>query len=176
MDETCCILRLHAARYPLMQPQDAVKLLYQSTFGGGHLIRNRAQCLLRLEAEYAATPQQADLPLCEELGGALVRVQLGALDACHISPQMLCTWFIDSAARCSGRMDVFEDKLRILEAQTAAGLFGFSGDALSAYLRAYCAAGCPAVSHSEIYRRAYAPAYRVVLRGCLPPGCRPDAG
>ena len=32
MDETRQILCLHAARYPLMAPQDAVKLLYQGEF------------------------------------------------------------------------------------------------------------------------------------------------
>ena len=30
------ILRNHAARYPAMEPTDAVKLLYQSEFGGSH--------------------------------------------------------------------------------------------------------------------------------------------
>ena len=34
------ILLTHAARYPLMEPRDAVKLIYQNEFGGGHLIRD----------------------------------------------------------------------------------------------------------------------------------------
>ena len=32
------ILLEHFHRYPQMQLQDAVKLLYQSEFGGGHMI------------------------------------------------------------------------------------------------------------------------------------------
>ena len=38
MDELIKILRAHAEKYPLMRPQDAVKLVYQNEFGGGHLI------------------------------------------------------------------------------------------------------------------------------------------
>ena len=43
------ILRSHFARYPAMTPQDAVKLLYQSAFGPGHLIADPAYALRRLE-------------------------------------------------------------------------------------------------------------------------------
>ena len=35
--------------------------------------------------------------------------------------------------------------------------------ALADYLAQYRAEGCPMVSHSETYRNAYRPAYRVVL-------------
>ena len=42
--------------------------------------------------------------------------------------------------------------------------FRFSKEALQTYLAAYREAGCPMVSHSETYRRAYRPAYRVVLQ------------
>ena len=39
MFELEAILKIHVKRYPLMQPTDAVKLIYQNEFGGGHLIR-----------------------------------------------------------------------------------------------------------------------------------------
>ena len=45
MEELRAILLAHAKRYPLMQPQDAVKLIYQNEFGGGHLIRDEEACL-----------------------------------------------------------------------------------------------------------------------------------
>ena len=38
MEELKQILQEHAKRYPLMQPRDVVKLIYQNEFGGGHLI------------------------------------------------------------------------------------------------------------------------------------------
>ena len=36
------VLACHAARYPRMAPCDGVKLAYQATFGGGHLISDPA--------------------------------------------------------------------------------------------------------------------------------------
>lgn len=45
MKELETILRDHASRYPRMEPTDAVKLVYQNEFGGGHLIRNPESCL-----------------------------------------------------------------------------------------------------------------------------------
>ena len=53
MEELRAILIAHARRYPLMQPRDAVKLIYQNEFGGGHLIRDEEACLNYLRREYA---------------------------------------------------------------------------------------------------------------------------
>lgn len=50
------ILLTHAQKYPLMEPRDAVKLLYQRNFGGGHLIPDEAACLDFLQQEYTNTP------------------------------------------------------------------------------------------------------------------------
>ena len=57
------ILFAHASRYPLMEPRDAVKLIYQNEFGGGHLIRNEKACLEFLSKEYASVPQNPGIPL-----------------------------------------------------------------------------------------------------------------
>ena len=51
MEELRAILLAHAKRYPLMQPRDAVKLIYQNEFGGGHLIRDEQTCLNYLRQE-----------------------------------------------------------------------------------------------------------------------------
>lgn len=45
MNELEGVLKEHAKRYPLMQPRDAVKLIYQNEFGGGDLIRDEEACL-----------------------------------------------------------------------------------------------------------------------------------
>ena len=45
----------------------------------------------------------------------------------------------------------------------------FASDALEAFLSDYLALGCPAVHHTEAFRRAYAPAYRVVLNELMRP-------
>ena len=162
------ILLAHAARYPKMEPRDAVKLIYQSTFGGGHLITDENTCLQRLQAEYAATAQNPEQPPLEDIGGCMVRVHLAALDHSGYTPKQLCQDFIRSAAMVRGSAETFRQRLTLLSELTAAGQLPFSMEALSGYLADYERAGFPPVSHSEAYRASYHPAYRVVDVRCLP--------
>ena len=67
MQELKRILMEHAARYPLMEAQDAVKLIYQNEFGAAHMIKDEAACRAALYAEYAATPRSDAAPLRESL-------------------------------------------------------------------------------------------------------------
>lgn len=167
MKELARILETHGRKYPYMEPRDGVKLLYQNEFGGGHLISDPESCLYYLRREYAATPQMPELPMEEDIGNGMVRIYLGALEAHGRTAEWLGQVFLRSAAKVQGSMESFQEKLRLLEALTAAGKMPFSPEALAEYLREYRAAGCPMVSHSEVYRAHYRPAYRVVRRVIL---------
>lgn len=160
------ILLTHARRYPKMEPTDAVKLLYQSEFGGGHLICDEAACLHRLEQEYAGVCPDPGCLLAEDIGGDIVRIHLGALGEYTLAD--LGRDFIRSASLQTGSIEAFREKLALLTELTAAGQMPFSSEVLAQYLTAYEAAGFPPVSHSEGYRNAYHPAYRVVRREVLP--------
>ena len=162
MEELEQILREHTKRYPLMQPCDAVKLIYQNEFGGGHLIRDEQACLNYLRREYADLEKDPTVPLYEDIGNGIVRVNLGAVR--EEALEQLGQDFIASAAKHKGTLDSFLNKLEVLISLTADGVFSFDLDALNAYLSEYKAAGYPAVSHSPEYRQAYNPAYRVILR------------
>lgn len=162
MEELEQILREHAKRYPLMQPCDAVKLIYQNEFGGGHLIRDEQACLNYLRREYADLEKDPTAPMYEDIGNGIVRVNLAAVR--EEALEQLGQDFIASAAKHKGTLDSFLNKLEVLISLTADGVFTFDADALNAYLSEYKAAGYPAVSHSPEYRQAYNPAYRVILR------------
>ena len=162
------ILRSHAARYPKMQPTDAVKLIYQNVFGGGHLIRDPAACLSALRREYEAVPRDPSTTLLEDIGNGMVRVMLAAIDGSGYSAQRLGHDFINSSGVHKGSLPEFLEKLEILRAVTESGAFRFSPETLDAYLTDYKEAGYPMVSHSPEYREAYRPAYRIVLRSILP--------
>ena len=162
MEELERILREHAKRYPLMQPCDAVKLLYQNEFGGGHMIRDEQACLNYLRREYADLEKDPTAPMYEDIGNGIVRVNLAAVR--EEALEQLGQDFIASAAKHKGTLDSFLNKLEVLISLTADGVFTFDADALNAYLSEYKAAGYPAVSHSPEYRQAYNPAYRVILR------------
>ena len=162
MEELQNILLAHAARYPLMQPTDAVKLIYQNEFGGGHMIRDEEACLAYLRLEYAATEKDPAVPLQEDIGNGIVRINLAAVAQGDL--EALGLRFIRSAAAHQGSPDRFLEKLTLLEELTSQGAFAFDAAGLAAYLNAYARQGYPAVSHSEVYRQAYHPAYRVVLK------------
>lgn len=166
------ILLTHAARYPKMEPTDAVKLLYQSEFGGGHLIKNEEACLKYLHTEYESTPQRMDAPLLEDIGNGIFRVSLAALDAHGYSPVTLGQDFIRSSSISRGNLQHFRQQLQLLRELTRAGQMPFSPAELECYLLGYEKAGYPAVSHSDAYREAYHPAYRVVDAQHLPEAIR----
>ena len=157
------VLRRHARKYPMMQPTDAVKLIYQNVFGGGHLIKDREACLRALQREYENAPQEQHAPLLESIGNGLVRVMLNAIDGSGYSIRQLGEDFIRSSQEHQGNLNGFLMKLEILRKVTASGVFGFTLEELDGYLEEYKEAGYPMVSHSEAYRQAYNPAYRIVL-------------
>lgn len=61
------ILMKQFARYPQMKIEDAVKLLFQSEFGGGHMVANPAKSLERIWQEWQenTTRQQERISVCE---------------------------------------------------------------------------------------------------------------
>lgn len=162
MEELRAILIAHAKRYPLMQPTDAVKLIYQNEFGGGHLIRDEQACLNYLRREYTSVAKDPTVPLYEDIGNGIIRVNLAAVKPEDL--EQLGRAFIDSAAKHKGTMDRFLNKLEVLRKLANEGVFNFDTNALNAYLSEYEAAGYPAVSHSPEYRQAYKPAYRIIRK------------
>ena len=160
MRELETILLEQARRYPLMEPTDAVKLIYQNEFGGGHLIRDEDACLAYLRAEYAAVEKPPAAARSEYIGNGITRVHLAALAENELDA--LGRAFIASAAAHTGSMERFLEKLEVLRHMAREGVFVFSSAELEAYLTAYAQKGFPPVSHSPAYREHYRPAYRVV--------------
>ena len=160
MEELKAILTDQAKRYPLMAPTDAVKLIYQNEFGGGHLIRDEEACLRYLRKEYDSIEKNLNQERSEYIGNGICRVNLAALDEAEL--ENLGREFIRSAAAHRGSMPSFLAKLEILKELVGEGLLPFDSQALEEYLGQYANMGYPAVSHSEAYRNAYRPAYRVV--------------
>lgn len=154
------VLKEHALRYPKMQPQDAVKLIYQNEFGGGHLVRDAQAFFAYLYREYDSLLPDEKKPRCEDIGNGLVRVNLQRLQPEEL--EKLGRDFLACANAHKGSLDAFLEKLTVLRKRTGEGIFAFDAAALEQYLMEYEKAGYPMVSHSGVYREAYAPAYRIV--------------
>lgn len=156
----------HAARYPKMEPVDAVKLAYQSVFGGGHLVKDEASSLARLSEERASAlrspePFAAKEPF-EPVGFGRARIMLSSCALTILPDELLNRAFMLSSREPVGDTALFSEALDILTQTALSGAFSFSPEALSEYLVRYRASGSPMVSHSETYLLAYRPAYRVV--------------
>lgn len=156
----------HAARYPKMEPADAVKLAYQSVLGGGHLVKDEANSLARLSEERASVlrspePFTTQEPF-EPIGFGRARMMLSSRALATLPNELLNRAFVLSSREPAGDTALFAEALDILTQTALSGAFSFSPEALSEYLVRYRASGCPMVSHSETYRLAYRPAYRVV--------------
>ena len=154
------VLRCHATRYPRMEPVDAVKLIYQNEFGGGHLVRDESAFWRYLQAEYESVAKDAAATKYEALGNGILRVHLAALREEELLP--LKEAFLRSAETHRGNLQSFLKKLACLEVLCREGIFAFGTEELAAYLREYAAAGYPMVSHSGQFRSAYKPAYRII--------------
>lgn len=162
------ILMRNAKDYPLMQPQDAVKLIYQNVFGGGHLVKDPASCRCALQHELETTPHDPDCPVVENIGNGLARVNLAGIRTSGYSVLQLGYDFVNSSRKHTGNLSGFLLKLDILRRVTEKGVFCFSAEDLEDYLTEYEKADYPMVSHSEIYRKNYKPAYRIVMQSLLP--------
>lgn len=152
------ILLAHFEKYPEMTPVDAVKLCFQSAFGCGHLIRNGEFALSMLKKELSQTEENPGAQILEPIGNGYARLDLHAAKAKGIPEETICRIFIKSAD--SGAKTAIEPLLSILEHLAEEGRTPFPKESLSEYLSGY---NGEMVSHSEIYRKAYSPAYRVVL-------------
>lgn len=159
--ETERVLLEHFLLYPEMEPQDAVKLLYQSEFGCAHLVLDVERAKTFLRDEWERTPRDCSHRRTDELGGGFIRAHLAPLSETELDD--LASAFAASAVP-AGSMEGFLSRIDALRTLAAAGEAPFSIEALEEYLSRYIALGCPAVHHSEQFRKAYSPAYRVIKK------------
>jgi hypothetical protein len=163
------ILISHYKKYPGMQVQDAVKLVYQNEFAGGHFIEDEGRSLEILREEMSSVANHEagggmgyGFSLFEEIGNGLCRLYLEGLKDCTVDIGTVNKFFIYTANSNAGSIRSFEDKLDVLRKCCEEGSLPFPQSELEEYLQAYKRYGYPSVSHSGKYRETYFPAYRVV--------------
>ena len=157
------LLLNHARRYPAMEPEDFFKLLYQMTFGPGHMVGDGEEALSRLSRERAASPLRK-IPFREDIGGDFTRLWLSSEEGKDVPDRILARLFTLSSREKTGTRDEFLERLLFAGELASEEVFAFSGGWFDEALEAYRAAGLPALHHSDAFRKEYAPTYRVVSR------------
>lgn len=141
------IIKTHLKKYPLSQPEDVIKLLFQSEFGGGHLIPNEKIAKIRLSEERKTVPL-SPFSLPEEVGGGFWRLPLSM----PMVDDTIFQIFLLSAKK-TGTFEGFQKKTEYLKQHFP---HFYSEEIIQRIFNGEIP------RHSEIYRRAYRPAYRIV--------------
>lgn len=151
-----------------MRAADVYKLLYQGVFGVGHLLGEDARRRLQSEAESLNLGEQPEEPLIEEASadGAMVRVNLRPYLRRGLSLDRLFS-AMEASAPAEGKVEEFLKAWSMFKRLVSSGKLVFDEDEIEELDRDLEVGGCRPHHHSEGYRRAYAPSYRVVKREVL---------
>jgi thymidylate kinase len=153
-------LAAHSSAYPLLQPQDVFKFLYQSSFGCEHLAPAPEAAIEGIRRELAAAAERT-APHEEALAGSFFRWHLkGAGEG--LFPETLGRLFCLSATSVPDGEARLAVGIEAATALTERGVLPFTKEAFAEALLEWQRAGCGALHHSEAFRAAYHPAYRVI--------------
>ena len=149
------IADIHRKRYPLMQPQDYAKLAFQSAMGPEHMVTDEPAAAAYILREW----QPAELPAApcnpEPIGLPFCRFHLTAGGGSPEAAAVLARLFVRSAKDHKGSREHLRELLQMLE--------GLPVQGMQTWIAEYRNRGCPPVHHSEVFRNAYHPHYRILL-------------
>jgi hypothetical protein len=153
----------HLRRRPAARPRDIYKLLYQGVFGVGHIVTGKAKDILTEEAGRISLKEHSEDPLFEPVSpdGSMVRVNLrqyllqgGDLDKLYIVMQ--------ESAKIKGETEVFLGYWGQFKKLVANGVVSYPLSEVEELDKLMKHEGVKPMHHTEEYREAYYPAYRVV--------------
>lgn len=145
--------------HPAAEPRDYVKFFFQGIMGMGHLLGDERQVLTSVDEEMRTMAAEPDDPLITPVGARYMRLNLRPARAAGFTAETVARLMCCSEASPFTRDDVIracrvytEDHfpLRIV--------FEVRDHADSLYIKGFLP------YHSEAYRAAYAPAYRIISR------------
>lgn len=149
------VVKTHAAKYPLMEPQDYVKLAFQNEFGPEHMIRDILRAGKAIQEEWSEIPEGDSRPP-EPIGNGLCRFHFSRDYDPEQAAPLLAKFFSLTAEMQKGSTEGFSEKLEQLRE--------FSVPGMEQFLKKYRERGCPMLHHSESFQKAYAPHYRLLRK------------
>ena len=160
----------HASRYPLMEVQDAYKMLYQGVLGSEHITHSFEEFEQELTEEWQRIEGDDSIPVWENIrtDGQIVRVYLAPIKARGGNVDQLATLCYWTASLFKGDLEELKSNWEALvKTCREKKLYKFSQEEIDDFDRWLRKYQFPPVHHSEPYRKAYNPAYRLLLREFL---------
>ena len=162
------LIKEHFSRRPLMRATDAYKLLFQGVFGVGHIMGDSAWEWLEEEAGRIEIYDHPWEPLIEDVSadGSMVRVNLRPFLRRGLLLDSLFETMKESA-KGEGVPEDFFLAWTVFRELAETGVVQVDQNETEELDSELNEKGCRPHHHSEAYREAYYPAYRVVRRAIL---------
>ncbi len=145
-------LKEQRARHPSMEARDALKLCYQAAFGAEHILSDIDKAKDYFYREFDQVPA-TDEPIFESISHEVCRINLGAWKREGLPADWLFNMFLLSC-------EIRTDPSKAFAEYTAEAAKEFDG--FDAFFSEYLKGGVRPVHHSDCYRAAEQPHYRVV--------------
>lgn len=154
--------------HPSMQLEDVVKMCYQAVFGPEHMLTEVEKAKQYFYQEYQDTPASFSTPLYEPISEDFCRINLAAWKARNLDPEELFNLFVTSTNfHIKGTRTDLNNCAKSAEKLIAKNMFPFTLEEWKKYYVAYKNNGMLPIHHSEAYRLAEHPAYRLVRKSLL---------
>ena len=140
---------------------DIFKFIFQSAFGCEHLVSSEERALNYIKAELERIKDDESAPRIDALDGDYSRVHLSCLSD-EVTPEVLAKYFCLSAKVEEGGKERLIEKIAVARELIADGTIPLSLSDFDELHARWREAGYPAIHHSDSFRKAYRPAYRVI--------------
>ena len=150
----------HYMSYPKLQIQDIFKFLYQGSFGCEHLLSSEDVALEYILCEMKGITDTHRWKV-DALDGEYSRVHLSSLGG-GMTPEILAKYFCLSAKTVPDGKEELIRKLTVTRDLIKEGYLPLSLCDFDEQHAKWKEAGYPAIHHSEAFRKAYNPSYRVI--------------
>ncbi len=164
------IILEHMHKYPLMRIGDYVKLIYQNTLGPYHFTYEPSllQIIRGIEEELMLAHNHSE-DWFTEIGNGYLRVDLGVVHNKIMTVQELGKAFLLSMGKIPTKDDFlsFKENLMVFQEMIDEGFVPIDLNEAKYYIFSLDLDNPKPRGHSKIYKNAYNPHYRVVLKDLI---------
>lgn len=163
------IVIYHENVYPRMNAQDLYKLLYQCAMGNGHFISDSSSARNYLEKEFAEIPPNKNHPILEPVSpdGKIVRLNIASYKARGGAVEPLFEAMMSTNESFKPDTSILIKSMKKTRELAKQDIFILKYTEVDSFFREMERMKYPAIHHSDDYRQAYHPSYRILLRSAI---------
>ncbi len=158
------LIRWHLRHYPALRVQDVYKMFYQAAFGPRHVLEQAAEALRNLQSEFRHLEPGEGEPLLEPISPDLGVVRVNLRPYKHAGYPLRALWkaMQQAAGSFSDNEKLFRSWWAAFAAEVRAGQLPFPYAEVLALEEVMRERGLIPLHHSQEYREAHRPVYRVL--------------